>query len=202
MSAIATENAPAAPQGKKADVVLQIRTGDREAAARFLLEHEGLIRRRYRQRLGRLRNLLDSQDLLSTLARRLDAFVHGRQVEATTLGQLLALIFQIGDHAFVDKSRVFARLQKVEGPDSLIAQEWRCRLARAERSRPDGANAELDRMFVSLVSDTDRQILALWMAGEEHPEIATQLGLSHAATRQRWARICDRLRAKFPGRDA
>lgn len=178
------------------EAIARIRQGDRHAAAAFVLEHQGLIRRRYRQRLGfRLRRLLDSQDLVSTIVRRLDACVMGRGVRAEDEAQLWALIFRIGDNALIDRRRVLARLDRVEGPDSEIAREWRCRMARAERAQPDGTLLEIDRMLRMLPSEIDRRILTLWLGGLEHNEIAAEIGLTHAAVRQRWARLCARLRA-------
>jgi RNA polymerase sigma factor (sigma-70 family) len=181
-----------------AEVLARIRGGDRHAAAAFVMENQDFIRRRYRQRLGlRLRRLIDSQDLVSTIARRLDACVLGKGVVAKDEAQLWALIFRIGDNALIDRRRVLARLEQVEGPDSEIAREWRCRMARAERARPDGALMEVDRMLRLLASEVDRQILSLWLAGLEHNQIAEELGLSPTNVRQHWARICARLRADY-----
>lgn len=187
-----------APQGPTPVELLvsRIRAGDRGAAAKFLLEHEGLIRRRYRQRLGRaMRRLVDSQDLFSTIARRLDAMIRTGSVLALNERQMWALVFRIGDNALVDKTRVMQRLDKVEGPDSDLAYEWRCRLARAERSAPGGAETEIDSMLARLDDRVDRQILSQWLVGTDHATIAQELEMTPDAVRKRWERIRTRLRS-------
>lgn len=173
----------------------RIRTGDRNAAAEFLTQNEALIRRRYRQKMGRaMRRLCDSQELVSTIARRFDKMVSDGEVRAASENQLWALIFTIGDHALADKARILQHLERVEGPDSDVAQEWRLRFARAERSSPDGMEGELDRMLRSLEEPLDRQILTMWLMGIELQVIADELSMEAAAVRKRWERIRSRLR--------
>ncbi len=183
--------------GELAHTIDRIRTGDRNAAAEFLTQNEALIRRRYRQKLGRaMRRLCDSQELVSTIARRLDRLVSTGGVRAESERQLWALIFTIGDHALADKSRILAHLEHVEGPDSELAREWRIRFARAERSSPEGMEGELDAMLRRLEIPLDRQILSMWLMGIEHAVIAEELSMEAPAVRKRWERICDRLRVR------
>lgn len=173
----------------------RIRTGDREAAAAFLTKNEALIRRRYRQKMGRaMRRLCDSQELVSTIARRFDKMVSDGAVHAASENQLWTLIFSIGDHALADKGRILQHLERVEGPDSDIAREWRIRFARAERSAPDGMEGELDSMLRSLDDPIDRQILTMWLMGIELRHIAADLSIESAAARKRWERIRAKLR--------
>lgn len=177
-------------------MLAKIREGDRSVAAGFLLANKDLIRQRYRRKLGRLRRFLDSQELVSTLARRLDSFVLRRRVEAASEAQLFALIFRIGDNAIFDKARIFERLKRVEGADSGLAREWACRLARAERSRTDGAALEVARLMHFLTDPLDRRIVMLWLGGRDHADIASLLGVSHDCVRQRWSRLCVKLRVR------
>lgn len=183
------------PGSSSVDPLNRIRTGDRTAAAQFLTQNEALIRRRYRQKMGRaMRRLCDSQELVSTIARRFDKMVSSGQVRALSEGQLWALIFSIGDHALADKARILRHLERVEGPDSDVAREWRIRFARAERTAPDGMEAELDSMLRSLEQPIDRQILTMWLMGMEFQLIATELSMEQAAVRKRWERVRSRLR--------
>ena len=63
----------------------QMRAGDRGAAAVFVTRYGSRIRRRIRGKLSRaMRRIFDSQDILSTLGRRLDSFVHSGGVQATS----------------------------------------------------------------------------------------------------------------------
>lgn len=180
----------------------RIRRGDREAAAEFVLRHRAAIQRRFRQRMGiRVRRLLDSLDLVSTIARRLDAAVKIGNVRALDDAQLWALVVQIGSNALNEMGRVQARLDRVEGPDSEIARELRCRLARAERREPEGAMIEVDRILRVIPQDIDRHILTLWLSGYEHAQIAEEIGLAPATVRQRWARLCAMLRSGYEAKD-
>ncbi|MBX3389313.1 MAG: hypothetical protein KF691_07635 [Phycisphaeraceae bacterium] len=186
---------PERPVSGPGDPLDRIRTGDRDAAAEFLTRNEALIRRRYRQKMGRaMRRLCDSQELVSTIARRFDKMVSDGEVRAASERQLWALIFSIGDHALADKGRILQHLERVEGPDSDVAREWRIRFARAERSGPDGMEGELDSMLRSLEEPIDRQILTMWLMGIEQQVIASELSMEPAAVRKRWERIRSRLR--------
>lgn len=186
---------PGRPVSGGGDPLDRIRTGDRDAAAEFLTRNEALIRRRYRQKMGRaMRRLCDSQELVSTIARRFDKMVSDGEVRAASEPQLWALIFSIGDHALADKGRILQHLERVEGPDSDAAREWRIRFARAERSGPDGMEGELDSMLRSLEAPIDRQILTMWLMGIELQVIATELAMEPATARKRWERIRSKLR--------
>lgn len=188
---------PERPVNGPGDPLGRIRIGDRNAAAEFLTRNEALIRRRYRQKMGRaMRRLCDSQELVSTIARRFDKMVSDGEVRAASERQLWALIFSIGDHALADKGRILQHLEHVEGPDSDVAREWRIRFARAERSGPEGMEAELDSMLRSLEEPIDRQILTMWLMGIELQVIAADLSLEPAAARKRWERIRSRLRVR------
>jgi RNA polymerase sigma factor (sigma-70 family) len=172
-----------------------MRAGDREAAAEFMVEYGPLIRRRVRGKLGAaMRRLFDSQEILSTVGRRLDRYVRVGGLEAESPGQLLQLVFRMAEGAVIDKVRVFKRLERMEGEDSQFAQEFSSRLHDADTIEDDGAVISLDEALRALTSDTDRQILTMWLNGAQHSVIAWDLGMTPAAVRQRWKTIRDRLK--------
>jgi hypothetical protein len=174
--------------------IQQVREGDRVAAANLMAEYGGLIRRRLRQKMGRaLRRLLDSQDLLSTISRRVDAMVQRKAVTASTEQQWLALVLRVGQHALADKGRIESHLRRVEGPDSEFAQRWRSRLAKAERRQEDGFEIELDTMLRMLDDPREREILTMWLMGRQLVSIAEELGETPACTWKKWERIRQRL---------
>jgi DNA-directed RNA polymerase specialized sigma24 family protein len=178
-----------------ADLVRRMRSGDRQAAAEFMVEYGPLLRRRVRGKLGAaMRRLFDSQEILSTVGRRLDRYVRVGGLEAESPGQLLQLVFRMAEGAVVDKVRVFKRLERVEGEDSQFAQRISSRLHDADADTPDGAVINLDAAMRSLTSDIDRQILSMWLNGTQHSVIAWDLGMTPAAVRQRWKTIRDRLK--------
>jgi DNA-directed RNA polymerase specialized sigma24 family protein len=182
------------------DPISRIREGDRDAAASFVTANSALIRRRYRQKLSRrARRLCDSQDLLATILRRFDRLVHEKGVRASSMEELWSLIFTIGDNAMIDKARIVEKLHRVEGPDSLLAYELRCRLARAERiatrlGQEQGLETELDELLRSIPDSTNRQILTMWLMGHSHDFIADDLGVPSVTVRQRWHRLREQLR--------
>jgi DNA-directed RNA polymerase specialized sigma24 family protein len=173
----------------------RMRAGDREAAAEFLGRYGPRIRRRIRGKLGpAMRRLFDSQDILSTLGRRLDVFVRSGQLQAVSSPELWSLVFRIADNALIEKARVFRGLQAKEGEDSPLARRILGRLREAEGASADGPEIEIDRALQSLPDAIDRQILSLWLQGNEHVQIGACLDMAPTAIRKRWQKIREKLR--------
>ncbi|TVQ53549.1 MAG: sigma-70 family RNA polymerase sigma factor [Phycisphaerales bacterium] len=187
--------------GLEIDVLLtRMRAGDREAAAQFIQVYGSRVRRRVRGKLGRpMRRLFDSQEILSTVSRRLDDYVRGGKLEAVREEQLWALVFRMAENALVDKSRIFQRLQRVEDCDGPFARDMLRRLEDAEAQQSDGAQIEVDQALRCLDDLTDRQILTLWLNGDSHNAIAQHVGIAPTAVRKRWQKIKGRLRDEFLG---
>jgi len=172
----------------------QMRDGDRSAAADFVTRYGSRIRRRIRQKLSpAMRRIFDSQDILSTLGRRLDMFVRSRNVEAKSEAQLWALVYRIAENAVVDKARVFRRLQEVETEDGAFAHDLLLRLHTAEQRAIDGAEIEINAVMESIEDPIDRQILHLWLLGHRHLVIAEYVELAPTAVRKRWQEIRHKL---------
>ena len=94
----------------------QMRDGDREAAALFVSRYGPRIRRRIRGKLGPgMRRIFDSQDILSSVGRRLDAFIHGRKLTANNEQELWGLVHRIASRVLVDKARIFYQLHPAAG---------------------------------------------------------------------------------------
>lgn len=181
------------------DLVVRMRSGDREAVGLFVEAYGPFVRRRVRGKLGpSMRRLFDSQEILSTLSRRLDRYVRSGRLQASTEPQLWALVFKMVDAALIDKVRIIRRLRHAEGEDSEFARTWLSRIDRAGRipaQEGDGVELEIDAALRLLPSAVDRQILSLWLMGNSHRVIGGYLGISADATRQRWQAIRERLRA-------
>jgi len=174
------------------------RNDDREAAAAFLQEFGPRIRRRIRGKLSpAMRRLYDSQDILSTISRRLDLYVRSGQLEAMSEPQLWALVFRMADHAVIDKARVFARLQQVEDEDGPLAREVLRRLPEAEKATGAEIAMEIERVMMLLPEELDRRIVSLWLDGANSQEIAERVDLSREAVRKRWERIRNELRERL-----
>lgn len=169
--------------------------GDRDAAAEFVTRYGPLIRRRIRGKLrASMRRLFDSQDILSTLSRRLDRYVHSRQFEARSEAELWSLVYTIAERSVVEKAIIWRALTKKEGG---FARQMSFGTKTTEL--PDQldltADGELEQLLGSIPLAVDRQIARLWAIGKTSEEIGSETGLSASDVRQRWQRTKTQLRA-------
>jgi DNA-directed RNA polymerase specialized sigma24 family protein len=172
------------------ELVLRMGERDRYAAAEFLRRYEGRIRRRVRTALNpAIRRLYDSMDIVSTMSRRLDAYVAAGKFESLGVEPAWGLLCRLAEHAVVDKARIVRRAERLEGPDGEFARRMLERLDRAD----DAPEIEIDATIESLPDETDRRILTLWLHGMDQRQISDQIGLGHDAVRKRWERIRRRL---------
>lgn len=176
----------------------RMRNGDREAAAIFIMKYGSRIRRRIRGKLNRsMRRVFDSQEILSTLGRRLDVYVRSRRFEAVDGPQLWTLVLNMAENAVVDKSRVFHKLKRCEREDGPFAQQFLRRLEDAERQDEEGVEIEIGRVIESINDPIDREILKQWLMETPHTEIAASLNLTPAAVRKRWQNLRNELRERL-----
>jgi DNA-directed RNA polymerase specialized sigma24 family protein len=177
------------------DLLYRMQQGDRAAAAEFMERFGDRVRRRIRGKLGNaMRRLFDSQEILSTLGRRLDVFIRSGQMRASTLPELWGLVFKLADNSLIEKARVFRSLQAREGEDGPVAQAMLRRLRAAESVGDDEPLLEIDRALQALPDQIDREILSQWLMGIDHVAIAESVGLAPTAVRKRWQKIRATLR--------
>lgn len=185
-----------------AELVSRFRAGDSEAVGDFLNAYGPLVRAHYRRKIGRsMRRLVDSQDLLSTIARRLCQRVQAQRVTAADTRQLWALVFRIGNDALVDRVRIISRLREIESADSPFVQALRKRLDVGDADDAGHFGEELAGMLDALESDLDRELLVRWLHGETLASVAGSLGLTAPNTRKRWERLRRTLRVHLEARD-
>lgn len=171
--------------------------GDRRAAAEFVVCYGPQIRRRIRGKLRvNMRRLFDSQDILSTLGRRLDAYVHRGQFEARSEGELWNLVFTIAERSVAEKAKIWRSLTE---NDSGLVRQTMGRLGEAERFSEDdlSSEGEFEHLLQSIPFIEDRQIARLWATGHSSEVIASELGLTPGQVRKRWSRVCEKLREQF-----
>jgi len=173
----------------------RVRAGDRAAAAEVVARYGPLLRQRIRRKLGRVvRTLFDSEDVVSSVARKLDLAVANGRIDVADGEHLLALIQRMMKTTVVDKSRVVARLRVAEGPDSVWAMRFMQRIE--GDSNPD-ADEALELAVRHLDDPDDRLQFSLWLRGEPHRVAAEQLGISPALARKRWEKIRRKLTVSF-----
>lgn len=177
-----------------ADLLARMRAGDRHAAAEFIRVYGSRIQRRVRPKLGvSVRRLFDSQDIVSTVARRLDAYVAGGKLRAENESQLWAFVFRLTSRAVMDKVWLTERLRRAESEDGPLATGW---LRRIERISDDAhIDFDMEDAFAALPDEIDRQILALWLHDTPSADMAAALGMPAGTVRWRWSRIRETLRA-------
>lgn len=186
-----------------ASLVSRFRAGDADAVGEFLLRYGSLVRAHYRRKIGRsMRRLVDSQDLLSTITRRLCQRVMANRILAVDSRQLWALVFRIGDDALIDRVRIVSRLRSLEADDSPFVQMLRDRLTSDESRHGQGFEEELSAMLECLATDIDRELLMLWLHGATLSDAGEALGLAPAATRKRWQRLREAIRKHWEGQGA
>ena len=183
------------------ELLRRMRAGDREAAALFMTRYGSRIRRRIRGKLSpAMRRIFDSQEILSTLGRRLDLYVRSGRLEAANEQQLWALVFRMANNAVIDKSRIFRRLRKVEGEDSDFSRQMLARLNDVRRRGDRGVEIEIEHALGLFGDLIDKQILSFWLSGTRLSLIAQYVGLAPTAVRKRWQRIRSKLQAHFSAR--
>jgi DNA-directed RNA polymerase specialized sigma24 family protein len=167
-----------------------MRSGNREAAAEFLMRYGSRVRRRIRGKLApTMRRVFDSMDILSTLGRRLDLYVMSGKVQASNEAQLWSLLFKMADHALVDKARMFRTSQEIERENSIFASK--------HTSDDNDGLYGIDHCLGLLDDPVDRSVLSLWLVGDSHVEIGRQLKLGADAVRKRFKRIQTLLKERF-----
>lgn len=183
------------------ELIARVRRGDREAAAAFIARNESLIRRRLRHRLGRVvRRVFDSQDIVSTIARRLDRLVGNGGVETVSREHLWNLVLRIGDHAIVDKARMVARSNRAEerraDPTGACLRDG----APMRNGACAGCEPRVEAVLSMLDNPMDRAIVSQWLMGRPLSLIADDLGVTPSMVRKRWERIRAELRRRLgPG---
>ncbi len=142
--------------------------------------------------------LVESDEMLSTVMRRLDRYMCGHAIRASSESELLTLVTRISDAAVADKVRVMRRLSRAESLGEMHARDRDA--ASAGVAAPLAgltADSILTRAFESLESDVERQILWHWLSGRTHAQIAEEIKMSAAAVRKRWERMRARIGSRL-----
>lgn len=183
------------PTRPPSELIALIRSGDREAAAEILTRYRPLIRQRCRAQIGAaLNSVTDSEDLWSTVARRVDTAIVRGATSFKTESAFWAFVSKLIRNAVIDRSRVLARLNRVADDDAPFAAILRERLEHELDALDSGV---LAAAIDAIESSRDREILTQWLCERTHGQIAESLGMTEAAVRVRWHEIRQRLRTHF-----
>ena len=170
----------------------------REAVAAYILEHGDRIRAIARRKLTlNTRRVFDSEEILSSVLRRLDGMAARGTLRPRSEAELWALIEAIAKNTAVSRTRLIERMQ------NLVTEEgdYAYFLIRGLNAcaTDDEATLLVHRMLLSIPDASDRQITALILRGAAHRAIAGLLGITEEHSRQRWKRVREDLVARFKG---
>jgi len=179
-------------------LLARIQVGDREAAARFVMRNERKIRHRIRWKLGpSMRRMVDSTDIVSSLARRLDSYVRDGKLRVPTEASLWRFIMDLALSTTLNKAKAAHRLRRIESRDSPWASAVLQRARQTQDDAEDPFSESVSSALGSLPDPIDKQILTLWLMDADYPAIAQDVGMTQPAVRKRWQRIKERLRRAF-----
>jgi hypothetical protein len=168
----------------------------RAALARFVLENEAKVRAIARRKLPGDRGVFDSEDVVSSVLRRLDTMAHTGVFAPRSREELWGLIKAIASRTAVDRRRLIERGRNFLTEDGPYAYELLKRLNACPTD--DDALMLVLRIMMSIKNQTDRQVFALLHRGASHRAIASALRLpSEEASRQRWSALRRELAARF-----
>jgi len=171
----------------------------RTSLARFVRDLEPEIRRVARRRLPDPgKSVYDSEDVLSTVLRRIDRLMFEGRLELRSEPELRGLILRVAECASIDRARLteLSRMRLIEDGDfarGLLQSLDRC-------ASDDDAAVMLYEMDCSLCVPKDRHLFWLRLRGASHRLIAKELGITEEACRQRWAQVRRELIERFRDR--
>lgn len=160
------------------------------------MERRDRIRAIARTRLTQgARAVFDSEDVLSSVARRLDGLFQRGQLRIEREDELWALIATIAMNEATSKTRLVERARSLLRDDAAFAQILLDRFAVCEDD--EDADATVLRMAGSISDGDDRHMFLLRLRGATHRAIAGALGISEAAARQRWVQLVRALESRY-----
>lgn len=168
----------------------------RQAVANYILTHQERIRAIARRKLTTTtRRVFDSEEVLSSVMRRLDSMAARGTLLPHSEAELWALVEAITKNTAVSKTRLIERTRNLLTEDGLYAYELLRRLNACETD--DEATLLVQRMLLSLKEGADRRLVVLRLQGANHRAAADLLRTTEAATRQRWTKVRKELLERF-----
>lgn len=168
----------------------------RAALSRYLDEHRDRLRAIASRKIDeRTRRVFDSEEVASSVIRRLDNLVQRGRIRARTEEELWALIIRVVENTAISKVRLVQTMHRQLAEDGRYASQLLERLDRL--GNDDEATLLVLRMLGSISDAEDRQLLLLRLRGATHGAAAGVLGQSETAVRSRWSRLTKELSRRF-----
>ena len=161
-------------------------------------EDADALRSRIHARLpNRARSVADTEDVLSTVSRRVVNAISAGMLRASERREIAAYLHRVLEEAVREKSRRGGRLQSREAIAAERAAEFKneseeCPSAQIQRQ-------EAFRALAARITDRiDREIALRRAMGQSHDQIALRLSISPDSVRKRWSRLLERFREDTP----
>lgn len=172
-----------------------IREGSREAIAEALIRNERMIRRVARLKMSSSLNAaFDSQDIFSTLIRRIDSAVAQDRLSFDDRKRLMGYVLRATDRVIIDKARTVSRQRRAEASATPATRELMPESRAGDPERP-----ALGQLMDSLNDERDLVVIESYLAGRPQRVTAKMLNSSTEAIRERWKRIRARLCEQYEG---
>jgi DNA-directed RNA polymerase specialized sigma24 family protein len=165
----------------------------RAEAAQFVFSRRPQIRAVARSVLSRwARALTSSEEVFSSVVRRVDTVAADNELRPCSPGQLWHLVRTITLHTAISKNRAAARLAQMveESGYELIGVRDRIESCQSDEE----AARVLARVAAALERGVDQELFALRFRGASYKVLADLLGTSEVAVRKRWSELCRRIR--------
>jgi len=174
------------------EIVLLFRSGQidalRPALARFVLANEEAIRKIARERMfACTRNILDTDDLMCTVLRRIDRLVEKKRFSPASEEDVWGLLQTVAHHSAITKNRLVQRTYTLSLEGGPYARWLLERVNRCVDN--EEVAALLTRLMLAIPTTLDRQMFSLRLRGTTHRVTAQLLGISEVAARKRWSEL-------------
>ena len=174
------------------NLVSRLRRGDETAAAMMVREFEPEVRRFVRSRLftSSIRRLVDSLDVSQSVFARFFVQLEADEIEIPNEGQLRGLLLTMAQN----KVRDVARREHAQKRDArrIVTDEFDGVPDRADSPSQQVANAEILTALQNRLSQEERHLVELRMAGTPWETIADEEQSTPEALRKRMSRAIDR----------
>jgi DNA-directed RNA polymerase specialized sigma24 family protein len=166
----------------------------RDQVAAFLVANGDQIRLLARKKLTKkTRSTYDSEDVLSSVFRRIDDLAANGTLRPRSDQELWGLIHTITHHAAVSRTRLMERATALSVEDGGYVRHLIDCLSYC--GSDDAAMLLIHRMAACLHDSAERQLFYLRVRGANHRGAAAVLGITEVAVRRRWTVARDRLEA-------
>ncbi len=177
------------------ELIARVKAGDRQAATDLVRQYEPTIRLMVRRRLTnpKLRRVLDTMDICQSVLAKFFQAAASDQVELETPRELLNLLATMTKNKIISHARKAGAARRDPKEGIVSADAGTAFVAPGPTPSQVVSREELERELRTRLSDEERLIADLRLAGRSWAEIAEQMGSSPDALRMQYTRAITRI---------